>query len=126
MADITWDDVINIAPELDDDEISDETRDFILGYANGALNPDAFKTTSLPMARALLAAHFATMGPSSGGSAAAGPVLKERAGDLDRTYADMVSGGTTGFSGSTYGDLLTWMIRTCKGRRPFVARRRGC
>lgn len=126
MADITWDDVIAIAPELDG-VFAPETEAAILLCANGFFNPDAFKATSFTMVRALFAAHFATMGPFSGGAATAGPVISEAAGELSRTYADLVSGGNIGFSGSTYGDLLNFMIRTSLGRRPFVARsRRRC
>lgn len=126
MADITWDDVINIAPELDG-AFTPETEAAILLFANGFFNPDAFKATSFTMARALLAAHFATMGPNSGGAAAAGPVLEERAGELERRYADMVSGAAgAAFSGTTYGDMLMFVMRTSKGRRPFVVRSRRC
>lgn len=127
MADIVWSDVEDFASELADDAVSAGAQATILAYVNGAFSPDAFKNeATLKLARILLAAHVATMSAVSGGDMAAGPVLSEGAGGLTRSYADLVSGSTTGFSGSSYGDQLAYLMRTSKARRPFVARLRGC
>ena len=118
-ADITWEDVSAIATELA--EVDEEAQDIILAYANTALNEGAFKAAAYKLARILLAAHFATMTAASGGDVTAGPVLSETAGGLSRTYANMSSGGAAGgFSGSSYGDQLTYLIRTSRGRYPLV------
>lgn len=115
--DITWDDVVLLAPELVDfDDV--DAQNLILAYVNDAFNTDSFKTASLKLARIYLAAHLATMS-SQGGVGAAGPVISESAGGLSRTYADLASASGS-FAGTPYADMLNWLIRTSKARYPFA------
>lgn len=121
IPDITWDDVAEVATELADDAVDPGAQDTILAYVNDAFNPNAFKDPAMKLARILLAAHVATMTALSGGSGVAGPVLSESAGGLSRTYADLVSGTSSGFTGTSYGDQLAFLMRTSRARWPRVA-----
>ncbi len=113
MSAITWTDVTNYASELSGVSLGAQTG--ILALANARFDPAALDGENGPetrLARVLLAAHLATVGPASGGSASAGPVIEEEVGDVRRKFADLSSSAsTTSFEGSSYGDLLTRLLR---------------
>ncbi len=116
MSAITWDDVEAVAPELED--VPEAAQTLILAYANTALNPAMFKAPALALARAYLAAHYATIS-LSGGDVTAGPVISEETGGIKRTYA-LVDGSDIAAGGTTYWNLFKFLVRTSKARMPRV------
>ena len=116
MAAISWTDVTNHAAELS--SVSSGAQSDILAYVNTVLVPGEFggeESPTLKLARIYLAAHKATTGPASGGAAAAGPVLSEKAGELSRTYA-LIQATQGEFSGSSYGSIFMDLIRRSPAR----------
>ncbi len=115
MADITWDDVVLIAPELSTTD--SDAQDLILAYVNEALAEAMFKANALKLARINLAAH---MGTGVGLGMAAGPVISETEGGLSRTYAAPVM--SSDLASTSYGRNLAFLFRTSKARMPVVLR----
>lgn len=120
---IVWADVTALAPELATLSVSAQTA--ILAYANVAFNESMFKaddssgvSSPLKMARVYLAAHLGTTSKGAG-SAAAGPLIEESDGRLMRKFATATANNTS-FVGSSYGELLTWLINTSRARYPMV------
>lgn len=83
MADITWVDVTNLAPELSTVAVTRQT--FILARVNAELSSDIWGT-SLNMGRTYLAAHLATMMNRSPGGGLQGPLTGETAGAVSHTF----------------------------------------
>lgn len=122
---IVWADVTALAPELS--SLSTAAQTAILAYVNVAFDESMFKaddssgvSSSLKTARVYLAAHLGTMTRLQG-MAVAGPLIEESDGRLMRKFA-VVTAANTSFSGTSYGDLLTWMINTSRARYPMVLR----
>jgi hypothetical protein len=118
MADIVWNDVTAVAPELS--TVSAGAQADLLSYVNTHVDPAKLGGVGSPkyrLARIYLAAHMATMS-SQGGVGVAGPVISESAGGLSRSYA--LLNAQSGFSGSTYGDMYRHLIRTSAARAPLV------
>lgn len=118
MSAITWTDVTSYASELSSVDLGAQTG--ILAVANARFDPAALDGENGPetkLARVLLAAHLATVGPASGGAAPAGPVIEEEVGDVRRKFADLSSGSSVStFEGSSYGDQLVRLLRVMAPR----------
>ncbi len=112
---ISWSDVIAIAPELVDFDVTGQN--LILAWVNEAFDRKMFTTNQLKLARIYLAAHLATVS-SQGGDMTAGPVISESVGGISRTYANMMMSGS--FSGSTYADALSLLLKTSSARLPRI------
>lgn len=115
MADINWDDVTAIAPELASFDAT--AQDFILEFVNDSFDSRDWKASALKLARIYLAAHVATIS-NQGGDLTAGPVISETVGGISRTYANVMTG--VAFSGSTYADMLNLLISQSLARLPKV------
>lgn len=122
MADITWSNVLDYAPELED--FDDDAQTDVLAYVNDeALDPDIFggdDSTTFKLARIYLAAHMATTS-MNGDSATAGPVIGESAGGLSRQYAN-TSGSVSDplLDSTSYGREYQRLVRRSLARVPYV------
>lgn len=118
---ITWDDVVAHAPELS--TVDAAARVDLLALANSVFNPAVLDGEDGPrtkLARVYYAAHLATIG-GQGGSSAAGPIIEEEVGDVRVKYALIsASSSATQFEGSSYGDLLSKLLRNSRARWPLV------
>lgn len=136
MADITWNDVVKIAPapELAGSAVPIEAQTEILRFVNReALNVRIFggeDSSKYKLARVFLAAHFgslqaqATMGGSSGTT---GMITSESEGGLSRSYSqvsDVPGADDTSWGASVYGQKYAAITRTTLSRLPFIAGRR--
>ncbi len=111
---IDWDDVVALAPALED--LEEAAQDLILEHVALLVGPKKWGRLQ-DMGQIYLAAHLGTLvlrSSAAGGSQAVGPVQSESVGDVSRTYAVLgASGGGLGASiGSTdwgreYRTLLT-------------------
>lgn len=126
MAAVTWTDVVTKlpAPELADFPAGAEdptlAQDDILAFVHETLTVSALggeESARLRRARMLLAAHLATVGATDG-TVVAGPVISESTGRISRTYAQIVQ--DSDFSGSSYGQEFSRLIRTSPARLPRV------
>ncbi len=113
---ILWTDVSDLAPELASLAIA--AQNAILVYVNAAFDESKFKTEALKMARVYLAAHLGTLTRLQG-MAIAGPLIEESDGRLMRKFAVLTAENTT-FGGTSYGELLQFMINTSRARFPMV------
>lgn len=114
---ITWADVVLLAPELSAIAVGAQT--IILTYVNAAFDTTMFKTDALKMARIYLAAHLGTVTRWQG-SAIAGPVISESDGRFSRSYAVIPQNISSSFSGTSYGVMLEFLIKTSRARLPAV------
>lgn len=115
---IVWTDVSDLAPELA--SLTVAAQNAILVYVNAAFDESKFKTEALKMARVYLAAHLGTLTRLQG-SAIAGPLIEESDGRLSRKFA-VITAENTSFSGTSYGELLQFLINTSRARFPVVLR----
>lgn len=140
---ITWDDVVAVAPELASATITSATgRSAILAYVNTwnsgstlvAWDCDWDTTIGTPgngigggddgpllrLLRMHLAAHFATMARRAA-SGAAGPVTSEAAGGLRRSYGlSVVAFGDPGLSLTLYGQTAMTLMRLSLAHGPVL------
>jgi len=121
MASITWDDVVDHAPDLACLDV--EATVDILAHVNTALVVGEFggeEAPKLKLARIYLAAHYGTV--NKRGDGAQGPVISERAGPLSRTYAngDEASSSESEFGATSYGRAYLSLLRTTPARAPIV------
>ena len=120
MADITWTNVTDHAPELATGTSAAAQAD-ILAFVNAALDVACFDGEAGPktkLTRVYLAAHFATlMGVSAGG--AGGPVTAEKLGDESRSYGSF-SMSSSSLSSPGYGNAYSAMVETSAARAPML------
>lgn len=119
MAPISWADVSAHAPELSGVDLTVQA-DLIL-WANTAWNPAEFggeDHITYRLLRIYSVAHFATIGPTSGGQASTAEVSSESAGGLSRSYSLTTDSST--FSGSSYGEWVKDLIRKSPARAPLI------
>ena len=119
---ITWDDVVAIAPELA--ALSAEAKASFLAHVNASFNLAAFSddplvaTPQLRLARILLGAHLGTLGiraQSSGGGT--GEVTSETVGGISRTFKVSSSAEVMeGLDLSAYGQMLGEIINASAAR----------
>lgn len=117
---ITWADVEIFAPELSTLLVPAQTD--ILAHVNSALVSSEWRTPArLRLAQIFLAAHFGTL-TNQGSTPIAGPVIKESAGGISRSYANPPT-GTNGLERTTYGLMYKQLLMTSAARSPLVL---GC
>lgn len=130
MANIIWEDVVGVAPELGQlvngsPKISLVGQDMILQLANSYFDPANFggETTStgattpkLKSARAYLAAHFATLQLRRG---TPGAVASASAGGLSRSFMQPQLNLSTTLQLTSYGLLLVQILKTTAARAGF-------
>lgn len=113
---ITWDDVVNIAPELVD--VAEATQDAILDDVALQLNDDIWGAR-INIGAKYLAAHLASITNRGG---AVGQVTEEKVGEVSRSYAvDSASGGGSGLDDTSYGQEFQRLLRTNVKARFLVA-----
>ena len=115
MADITWTDVTDLAPQLASVPVAAQAM--YLADANQSLAAAEFDGADGPkfkLARIYLAAHFATFSNIAAGGTS-GPVTGESAGGLSVTYANtsIATGWASVYDSTPYGRLyLTLVMRS--------------
>ena len=112
-------DVLAIAPELT--TLSDQGWVDILAFAN-AMSSVGFDNdpTSYRLAKIFLCAHYATISQRAI-SGAAGPVVREAAGGLQRSYGQATTNSGTSDLGQTmYGQQYLSILRTSAPHGPFL------
>ncbi len=118
--DIAWAHVSAMDSSLS--STSAAAQDYILAHVNAALNADAFggeSSAKYRLARIYLAAHHGTMLLRSG---AAGTVQAESEEGVSVTYAILTgtSAGDSLLDSTSWGQLYQELVRTSRGRLPFV------
>jgi hypothetical protein len=112
MASITWDHVLDHAPELS--VVDTDARVDILAVANEVLDVTHFggeSAAKTKLARVYFAAHFGTI-DSQGSSGATGAVIGESVGGLSRQYASNSPMGTDPLWEKTpYGQAFRALLR---------------
>lgn len=119
MASIIWEDVAGVAPELGGTRMSLIAQDMILQLANTYLAVDNWggeASPKLKMARAYVAAHFATMQLRRG---IPGAVASSAAGGLSRSYATPMLNMNTTMQLTGYGMLYIQLAKTTAARAGF-------
>lgn len=112
-ADITWDDVSGVAPELGGTKVDSAAQDRYLKLANKRVNQAHFPDegdsdwTTLQLARIYLAAHFAVVG---GYGNVSGPIASESLGSSSTSYASSTSDSLLG--STQYGRAFSQLVRT--------------
>lgn len=119
---ISWDDVVQLAPALED--LEQATQDLLLDHVE-RLVPASKWGDVVDIGRMYLAAHLGTLvlrASSSGGSSsqAVGPVVSETVGQVSRTFAVLSSTSGGGFEGSLTS--TTWGREYVELRRTLPAR----
>lgn len=120
MAAITWDDVVDFAPELATYPVA--AQDTILAHVNTTLDPDLLggeESPKLKLARITLAAHMATLFTQAN-TGKVGSVVSEGLGPQKREYSgpdELTSDDALGLTG--YGIQHRNLIRTSAARAPI-------
>ena len=120
MADIDWDMVIALAPELTTG-VTEDAQDMILAHVNADLDASMFDGEDGPtfrLARIWLAAHLATAG-ASGSGGATGPVTSESVGGMSVSYGTLATTAAA-IGTSTYGRLYLELVQNSFARLPLV------
>lgn len=118
MPDITWTQVIALAPELS--IVNSTAQDLILGYVNVALMSAPFggvDSAEFALARIWLAAH---LGVAAKEDAFTGQVASESAGGLARSYALPSNSGGDDYQSTSYGRKFYAMLRRSGARGGFA------
>ncbi len=116
---ISWADVTAIASQLA--TVDAEAQLDILAYVNTALDTELFSVHQLKLLRVNLAAHMATVGPASGGSLAAGPLVREKLGPAEYQYADLSAAAVSSdLDSSPYGQMFTELLNRSAARIGFL------
>lgn len=119
MAAVTWDDVVNHAPELATGVSAGAQAD-ILAHVNGTVNVALFggeDSHRVKLIRVYLAAHLGTLDKSRGNIASTSGVTSESAGGLSRSYA-IIPGDSSAMSSTSYGKEYLRLIKIA--RLPFA------
>ncbi len=121
MASITWTDVTNHAADLS--TVTTAAQTDILAHVNTVLNVEMFGGETAPMlklARVYLAAHYGAVW-GQGAAGAAGPVVSEGMGGLQRSYAwSAMTGDPDSLSSTAYGKAFRSLVRSTLARMPMV------
>lgn len=120
MADITWSDVTDTAPELATLAVNAQT--LILDYVNSALNVTVFDGEEGPRtkaARVYLAAHLATMTTRANANAS-GPKTNASLGPQSKKYSEFKSDFASQYNATSYGMLYSLMVNTSSARGPII------
>lgn len=136
MANITWDDVVKLAPapELEDPAVDTDLQTELLKLVNSEiLNVRIFggsDSAKYKLARVYIAAHFASLSPtataSGGTSGTVGPITSESEGGISRSYGDMTTvpgSADSSWAATIYGQKYAMLARTTLSRLPFLNRR---
>ncbi len=118
MAEITWADVVAVAPELS--TVASDAQDMIIAYVNDDVSPAAFggeTSPKLKLARVYLAAHEGTLASQSG-AGPAGPVTSETDGTIARSYAAGSTDNASHWNSTSYGRSYVALVRTSRARLP--------
>ncbi len=118
-------DVLAMAPELT--TLTELAWVDILAFAN-AMSPVGFDNdpSAYRFAKILLCAHYGTVSrraSSSGSSGTSGPVIREAAGGLQRSYAPTgasSSASTSNFTQTMYGQQYLSLLQMCAPHGPFL------
>lgn len=116
MASIVWSDVEAHAPALS--TVASGAQTDILAHVNTILNVSLFggeSAAKLKLARIYLAAHSGTLS-LLGASGASGPVTKDKAGGLERSYATASPTLGTDYSTTIWGQLFIQLSNTTAAR----------
>ena len=115
-----WTDVTAFAPDLSSVDASAQAD--VLAYVNAELDVSAFDGEAgakTRLARIYLAAHHGAVSLTS--SAAAGPVVEEKVGEISQKYgspAATVTGSILFLESTPYGRLYLGLVRTTIARLP--------
>jgi len=113
MADIDWDDVEAIAPELS--TVSADAQTMILAYVNDALDVSLFggeDAAKTKLIRVYMAAHRGAMTQRNG---VGGSVSSQSVGGISRSYGT-VGGGADDYNSTAYGQEYLSLIRNSPAR----------
>jgi len=117
MADIDWDDVEDLAPELS--AVPSAAKTLFLELANTRVRVDLFggeDAAMTKMARIYLAAHFGAMHPSSGSAQDAGPIASESLGSASFGYAVNSAEASSNYGSTKYGRMFRQLARMTPAR----------
>ena len=114
LSNITWADVVVVAPNLATPVVGFQT--LILAYVNEHVLVGTEASEKTDMARRYLAAHMAEM-TMSGSSVSGGVVTSEKVDDLERQYAGASLAGTDpNLDATTYGKMYKYIVRNSVAR----------
>lgn len=120
MADITWENVTALAPELS--TVPEARQNFILARVNTELAANVWGDR-LDIGRVYLAAHLATRSNAGagGGVAPAGPVTSESVGSVSRSYAAPAGSSASDYKSTVYGEEYANLVKQLPGARIAIA-----
>ncbi len=121
MAAITWPNVE--AHDASLSVVTTEAQNDILAFVNAKVNVACFDGEEGPqskLARIMLAAHFGVVSQGQG-QGAAGPIVKDKAGDLETQYANLLGGGAFDpMTTTSYGQTFVLLSKHSSCRAPFI------
>lgn len=122
MADITWTDVVAVAPKLATG-VPNASQTVFLAYANERVVATEFggeNSETFTLARAYLAAHLAAM-MQQGAVGQSGPVTAESEGGVSRSYAFVQLSHPSILSSTNYGKMFLTLLGQSPAQAGFVA-----
>lgn len=121
MADITWDNVVDVVASLATG-VSANAQELILGHVNRVVAADVFGGDDSPtymLAKAYLAAHYGYLNKT--GNGAQGPTTSRSVGGISEGFANLIGPGVDPMIGSTaYGRAFLSMANHSPARAGFV------
>lgn len=123
MSDITWDDVLVVAPALTTSVVALAARTAFLKFVNESVQASEFggvDDETFTLARAYLAAHFAAM-VGQGVMGAAGPVTSESELGVSRSYAFVPMMQMGMLARTNYGLMFVTLVRMGPAVAGFTA-----
>lgn len=124
MADVTWSDVLVVAPTLASKGVTPAQQLLFVGFANRQVNPDSFggeDNDKLHLARCYLAAHLAAVAVTQGILGSVGPATSQSEGGVSQSYATLMMPLPSLLANTQYGRMFLWLVSDSPGRGGFLA-----
>lgn len=124
MADVTWQDVLVVAPTLASKNVSPDEQSIFVNYANEKVNPESFggeDDKRLHLARCYLAAHFAAVAATQGILGSTGPTTSQSEGSVSQSFAMLMTPLSSLLASTMYGRMYLLLVSESGGRAGFLA-----
>lgn len=122
MADISWSDVVIVAPEMASG-VAAPLQELILSYVNSTVAPSEFGGESSPrlkLARSYLAAHYAATSQLQAASPV-GNITSMSEGGVSTSFSGSPMASESSLGTTNYGQVFLTFVRRSPARAGFVA-----